>query len=108
LTKAETVILEHDHVTVMGEAVKQCADQTSILEDVAPIGKGQGGSQQHGASQIVLADETEQHLGTMLRKRNETEFIQDDQILLHELFFQTSELVGSGCFQQGILFEMKL
>jgi hypothetical protein len=94
LAKAETVALELDHVTVVGEAVEQCADQSGILEDVGPIGKGEVGGQQEGTSQVALADEPEQHLGALLGKRDKTEFIQDDQILFHELFFQTAELVS--------------
>ena len=84
----------------MGEAVQQCAKQAFILKDLVLFREGEVGSDEDGGAQVEVADQDNEHLGTLLREGDEAQFVNDDELLFEQSVLHAGELALFMGFQQ--------
>ena len=68
----------------MGEPVKQGAQQPFIGEYLGPLAEGQVGGNQERTLLVALADEREEQVRTLLRKGQEAQFVDENELLFHK------------------------
>ena len=65
----------------MGDPVQQGHGQGFILEELSPFSEGQVGGDHEGDPVVNGSAELEEQLGTLLGEGDETQFINDDELL---------------------------
>ena len=65
----------------MGDPVQQGHGQGLVLEELSPFSEGQVGGDHEGDPVVNGSAELEEQLGTLLGEGDETQFINDDELL---------------------------
>ena len=85
-TVSETiaVIAGFDDVAMVGQAVEQRGGHLGVVEDPGPFTEGEIGGEDHAGALVEFAHQMEQQCAASLRERQIAEFIENDQVDLHE------------------------
>ena len=67
-------------MSMVSEAVKQGGRQAFIAKDLHPIGEFEIGGDDQSEAFVKFGTESKKRLGAILRKGDETQFIQNDQV----------------------------
>ena len=93
LLEAIAVAVHLQDVDMVGESVQQCAGEPFRAGDLGPLLKRKVGCDQRGVAFIALAEDLEEQLGSGLRQRHETQFIDDQQFVASQLLLQTHQML---------------
>ena len=79
-----TVIAGFDDVAMVGQAVEQRDGHLGVAEDLGPFTEGEIGGDNQAGALVEFAQQMEQQGAAGLRERQIAEFIENDQVDLHE------------------------
>ena len=82
--EAVTVIAGFDDVAMVGQAVEERGGHFPVVEDLGPFTEGEVGGDDQAGALVEFAQEMEQQCAAGLRERQIAEFIENDQVDLHE------------------------
>jgi hypothetical protein len=83
LAEAITLTGELDDAA-MRQAIQERANVEGIVRDLAPVSEGQIARHQVRPLEVTPADKGEEHICPLLGERDEANFVDVDQVLLHE------------------------
>ena len=87
---------------MVGKAVEQSAGEAQAAEDLRPFVEGLVAGDERRAALVALREDFEEEFGTSLGQRDESEFVDDEDLDLGERFLVAQEaLLGAG-FDQGV------
>ena len=78
------VIAGFDDVAMVGQAVEQRGGHLGVVEDPGPFTEGEVGGDNQAGALVEFAQQMEQQGAAGLRERQIAEFIENDQVDLHE------------------------
>ena len=91
VVEAEALTVHFQDMDVMGQSVEQRPGQALGTERLGPLVEGKIRGDENRGALVALRDELEQQLRSGLRQRDEAQLVNDQQLVVGELFLQPQQ-----------------